>query len=138
VPKSKKSRISEEWSPSRKSHDFALARDLTPSQIDDEVFLFRRHWLEKKGKNAKKPDWDIEFQTWIVRGGRWRIDRSGGGSNRAPPSVRPEIDWDLYVGRYRTNRAWVSSLGPAPDHAGCRAPSDVLHRHDFGLKADAA
>jgi hypothetical protein len=109
---------------------------LTASEVDDEVFLFRRRSLDETGKRAKRPDWDGAFQAWIVKGKRFRTESVGKAP--ATSAVRPEIDWNLYVSRYRMNGSWMPALGPAPDHAGCKAPLDVLYRNGFGRTAGAA
>jgi hypothetical protein len=130
----KATRISERWQPSPASREFALSRGLTASQVDDEAIIFRNHWIEKPGSGAKKLDWDKPFQSWIIRAVRW-------GNERRPeqrPIDRSTIDWDWYVNRYALNGAWMPTLGPAPDHAGCKAPIEVLHRHGFGRSAAGA
>jgi hypothetical protein len=131
--RSKRVRISESWQPSLGSREFALSRGLSTSEINDQVILFRNHWLDKAGKTAKKLEWDRPFQDWIIRGERW-VDRSG----RARSTDRAVVDWDLHIARYRASGAWMPTLGPAPDHAGCKAPLDVLYRHDFGRSAGVA
>jgi hypothetical protein len=131
---SKRVRISEKWQPSPEGREFALSRGFSASEIDDEVVLFRNHYIDKPGKTAKRLDWDRPFQDWIVRAGRWKSE----ASPKKRPADRAALDWDWHVDRYRTGGMWIPTLGPAPDHAGCKAPLEVLHRYGFGRTAGAA
>jgi hypothetical protein len=125
-------RIPTDWRPSQADRDFAATMGLTPRQIETQARKFHNHWTAKPD-NATKLDWSPMWQNWILdaiekiglRSGTQQIDRA-------------TVDWDLHVSRYRASGAWMPTLGPAPDHAGCKAPLDVLHRHGFGRAAGAA
>ncbi|MDR6954917.1 hypothetical protein J2X65_004293 [Ancylobacter sp. 3268] len=48
--------------------------------------------------------------------------------------------WDRLVGRHRDDPSlWpFGTLGPPPDEPGCRAPTDVLARHGYARRENAA
>jgi hypothetical protein len=131
--RAKGTRLPEDWQPSQADRDFAIASGLENHQTDTEAVKFRNYWTAK-AEGATKINWPRTWQNWILNSRHY-------GAGKRTAARQDAIDpgaWDFHVGRYRSSRSWLPTLGPTPDHAGCRAPLDVLHRHGFGRAAGAA
>lgn len=83
APDPKGSRLPTTWEPSPAERAYAEQRGLDPDRIAQD---FRGHWLSKPGKDGRKLDWSLVWQTWCRREVDMQARRSqprrvaGGGS----------------------------------------------------------
>lgn len=69
-------RLPHDWQPNVHDRGFATGRGLTGKNLSDEVAKFRNHWHSKGGRDSKRTDWSLMWETWVINNERW-----SGGSN---------------------------------------------------------
>ena len=92
-------RIHEDWEPSPDDIAFAISKNLTEEEIQNEADRFRNYWLSEGGAKARKVDWGRTWQNWVTspfRSGRamagnQNTGRSGQGNGLVGAYFRREV-----------------------------------------------
>ena len=66
-PDPRGSRLSQDWEPGEKGVEYARNLGMSAEAINSTYHAFMRYWLAKAGKEARKVDWSLTWQTWVRR-----------------------------------------------------------------------
>jgi hypothetical protein len=140
-PRTKGTRLPEDWRLSQADRDFAKRYGLADAEIETEGELFHAHWTSESGSKAVKLNWSRAWQTWIIREFKYRKQKGKPAANSRPqrdPHTFTNEEWrkngDFLV---RQGAAWPEAYwGPPPGHPDCLMPEPL--QLELGLNGDAA
>jgi hypothetical protein len=82
-------RLPDDWEPSLADVEYARLRGVDERRLPDVIENFRAHWLNKPGKDGRKINWSMTWQTWIRNEQKWATSSNGHGNGRAVRSGAP-------------------------------------------------
>lgn len=95
VPSKKKgnrgTRLSPDWTLSRKNYDDAKSKGLSDDEIRHEQSQFRDYWISKTGAGATKLDWDATWRSWCGNAVSRRPNRPHNGNSHPMAQAFDEI-----------------------------------------------
>lgn len=120
-------RIDPRRSMSDQNLTYGRARGLTRKEIEFNWQRFVRYYagVDHKARNAKSPDWDIVWESWVLR--------QAADLNREPLAEAddshveiPREVWERSMKMWMESGIWHPTLGPEPGQKGCLAPADLV------------